>query len=78
MMERVGLNIRDSVYLVNKILTQYGVRDKVRLVASGKILTPDDIIITMSLGADFIQIARGFMMSAGCIMSKILFWNKWS
>lgn len=70
MMERVGLNIRDSVYLVNKILTQYGVRDKVRLVASGKILTPDDIIITMSLGADFIQIARGFMMSAGCIRAR--------
>lgn len=70
MMERVGLNIRDSVYLVNKILTQYGVRDKVRLVASGKVLTPDDIIITMSLGADFIQIARGFMMSAGCIRAR--------
>ena len=70
MMERVGLNIRDSVYLVNKILTQYGVRDKVKLVASGKILTPDDIIITMSLGADFIQIARGFMMSAGCIRAR--------
>ena len=63
MMERVGLNIRDSVYLVNKILTQYGVRDKVKLVASGKILTPDDIIITMSLGADFIQIARGSIIS---------------
>ena len=70
MMERVGLNIRDSVYLVNKILIDYGVRDKVRLVASGKILTPDDIIITMSLGADFIQIARGFMMSAGCIRAR--------
>lgn len=70
MMERVGLNIRDSIYLVNKILTDYGVRDKVKLVASGKILTPDDIVIVMSLGADFIQIARGFMMSAGCIRAR--------
>ncbi len=70
MMERVGLNLRDSVYLVDKILTQYNVRDKVRLVASGKILTPDDIIIIMSLGADFLQIARGFMMSAGCIRAR--------
>jgi glutamate synthase domain-containing protein 2 len=70
MMERVGLNIRDSIYLVDKILTQYGVRDKIKLVASGKILTPDDIIIIMSLGADFIQIARGFMMSAGCIRAR--------
>lgn len=70
MMERVGLNVRDSVYLVNKVLTDYGVRDKVQIVASGKILTPDDIIIVMSLGADFLQIARGFMMSAGCIRAR--------
>lgn len=70
MMERVGLNVRDSVYLVNKVLNDYGVRDKVRIVASGKILTPDDIIIVMSLGADFLQIARGFMMSAGCIRAR--------
>ena len=70
MMERVGLNVRDSVYLVNKVLSDYGVRDKVRLVVSGKILTPDDIVIIMSLGADFLQIARGFMMSAGCIRAR--------
>jgi glutamate synthase domain-containing protein 2 len=70
MMERVGLNIRDSIYLVDKVLQDYGVRDKVKIVASGKILTPDDIIVILSLGADFIQIARGFMMSAGCIRAR--------
>ncbi|XPV69482.1 MAG: glutamate synthase-related protein [Halarcobacter sp.] len=70
MMERIGLNIRDSIYLVNKVLEDNGVRDKVKLVASGKLLTPDDIIIIMSLGADFVQIARGFMMSAGCIRAR--------
>ena len=70
MMERVGLDVRDSVYLVDKVLRDYGVRDEVKLVASGKILTPDDIIIIMSLGADFLQIARGFMMSAGCIRAR--------
>lgn len=70
MMERVGLNVRDSVYLVDKVLSDYGIRDKVKIVASGKILTPDDIIIVMSLGADFLQIARGFMMSAGCIRAR--------
>lgn len=70
MMERVGLNVRDSVYLVDKVLSDYGIRDKIKIVASGKILTPDDIIIVMSLGADFLQIARGFMMSAGCIRAR--------
>ena len=70
MMERIGLNVRDSIYLVNKVLEDHGVRDKVKLVASGKLLTPDDIIIIMALGADFVQIARGFMMSAGCIRAR--------
>ncbi len=70
MMERIGLNTRDSIYLVDKILKDYGVRDKLKIVASGKILTPDDLIIIMSLGADFVQIARGFMMSAGCIRAR--------
>jgi len=70
MMERIGLNARDSIYLVNKVLEDHGVRDKVKLVASGKVLTPDDIAIIMALGADFVQIARGFMMSAGCIRAR--------
>jgi glutamate synthase domain-containing protein 2 len=70
MMERVGLNIRDSIYLVDKVLRDYGVREEVKISASGKVLTPDDIIVIMSLGADFIQIARGFMMSAGCIRAR--------
>ncbi len=70
MMERVGLNIRDSVYLADKVLSDYGVREHVKIVASGKVLTPDDVIVILSLGADFIQIARGFMMSAGCIRAR--------
>jgi len=70
MMERVGLSIRDSIYLVDKVLSDYGIRDEIKLIASGKVLTPDDIIVIMSLGADFIQIARGFMMSAGCIRAR--------
>jgi len=69
-MERIGLDARDSVYLVDKVLNDFGVRDKVKIVASGKILTPDDVIIMLSLGADFVQIARGFMMSAGCIRAR--------
>jgi glutamate synthase domain-containing protein 2 len=70
MMERIGMDIRDALFLVDTVLKDYGVRDKVKISASGKILTPDDVIITLSLGADFVQIARGFMMSAGCIRAR--------
>jgi glutamate synthase domain-containing protein 2 len=70
MMERIGMDIRDALYLVDKVLKDYGVRQHVKISASGKILTPDDIIIILCLGADFVQIARGFMMSAGCIRAR--------
>ncbi len=70
MMERIGMDIRDALYLVDKVLKDFGVRDKVKISASGKILTPDDVVITLCIGADFVQIARGFMMSAGCIRAR--------
>ena len=70
MMERIGMDIRDALYLVDKVLKDYGVRDLVKISASGKVLTPDDVIIILCLGADFVQIARGFMMSAGCIRAR--------
>jgi glutamate synthase domain-containing protein 2 len=70
MMERIGLNVKNSIYLVDKILKEYDVRGKVKLIASGKILTPDDIAIVLCLGADMVGLGRGFMMSAGCIRAR--------
>ncbi|PLY05350.1 MAG: FMN-binding glutamate synthase family protein [Arcobacter sp.] len=70
MMERIGMDIRDAIYLVDKVLKEYGVREYVKISASGKVLTPDDVVITLCIGADFVQIARGFMMSAGCIRAR--------
>ena len=71
LMERVGLNMKDAVYLIDEVLREYGVRENIKIIASGKVLTPDNIIITRALGADMISIARGFMMSAGCIRAKV-------
>jgi len=69
-MDRIGLPIKDALFIVNDILEEYGVRDEVKILASGKILTPDDLAIALSLGADMIGVARGFMMSAGCIRAR--------
>ncbi len=71
LMDRVGLHIKDAVYIADSVLKEYGVRDKLKIIASSKILTPDDVVITKCLGADFIQIARGFMLSAGCIRARM-------
>lgn len=71
LMERIGLGIKDAIYLADEILKEEGVRDHLRLIASGKVLTPDNVVILLSLGADMVAIARGFMMSAGCIRAKV-------
>ena len=71
LMDRVGFHIKDAIHITNNVLKEYGVRDRVKLIAGSKILTPDDVAIVMALGADFIYIARAFMMSAGCIRARM-------
>lgn len=71
LMESVGLTTNNALYIVDIILKKYGIRDSIRLIASGKILTPDDAVITLSVGADAVAIARGFMMSGGCIRARV-------
>jgi len=71
LMESVGLNTVNALYVLDTALRRHGLRDDIRIIASGKILTPDDVIITMSLGADAVGIARGFMMSGGCIRARM-------
>ena len=65
----VGLPIRSAILLLDDALRKYGVRDEVKIIASGKITTPDRAAIALGLGADLVQIARGFMISVGCIMA---------
>jgi glutamate synthase domain-containing protein 2 len=71
LMESVGLTTRNALYVLDTLLRKYDIRDDIKIIASGKILTPDDAIITMCMGADAIGIARGFMMSGGCIRARM-------
>lgn len=70
MMSRVGISIQNSLDIVVSELEKEGVRDRLKLIASEKVLTPDDAIELFAYGADFINIARGFMISAGCIRAR--------
>lgn len=70
MMMTVGMTIAKALYVVDKALKEAGVREKVKVIASEKVLTPDDAIVLFGIGADFVAIARAFMMSAGCIRAR--------
>ena len=71
LMESVGISTYHALYIMDSALRKHGLREDIKIISSGKILTPDDVVITMSLGADAIGIARGFMMSGGCIRARM-------
>ena len=70
MMSKIGLPIRESLHIVSEVLERYELRKHIRIIASEKALTPDDIVELLCHDADFINIARGFMISAGCIRAR--------
>ncbi|MEH7441222.1 FMN-binding glutamate synthase family protein [Bacillus sp. JJ1122] len=74
--DSVGLPIHSALPIVDEMLKAYGVRDRVKLIASGKLITPDKIAIALAMGADLVNIARGLMISVGCIMAQVCHTNK--
>ena len=69
LMDNVGLVIKEAPPLVVDILTEHGLRDRIKVIASGKLVTPSEVAWALAVGADFINSARGFMFSLGCIQS---------
>ncbi|MEL6423765.1 MAG: FMN-binding glutamate synthase family protein, partial [Pseudomonadota bacterium] len=69
LMDNVGLPIRESLPLVVDSLDRAGMRERVRVIASGKLITPAEVAWAYAAGADFVTSARGFMFALGCIQS---------
>jgi len=69
LMDLVGVSIREALLHVARLRNEAGLKERVRLVASGKLVNPGDIAWAMCAGADFVTSARGFMFSLGCIQA---------
>jgi glutamate synthase domain-containing protein 2 len=65
----LGMPARDAWMFVSSALRGVGLRDRIRIVASGKILSGFHMIRAMALGADVCASARGMMLALGCIQS---------
>ncbi|MFZ6843806.1 FMN-binding glutamate synthase family protein [Undibacterium sp. RuTC16W] len=68
--DHVGVPLQEALLLVHNTLVGTNLRDKVKIGASGKIITAFDIARTIALGADWCNSARGFMFALGCIQSQ--------
>ena len=66
----VGTPLRDGLVFVDRALEGIGLRQDIRLIASGKALSAFHIIRLLALGADTVNVARGMMFALGCIQSR--------
>lgn len=68
--DHVGAPLQEALLLVHNTLVGTNLRDRIKIGASGKIVTAFDIARTIALGADWCNSARGFMFALGCIQSQ--------
>jgi len=69
LIDAMGLPIRESLPMVVDKLNKHGLRDRVKVVCSGKLVTPSTVAWALCIGADFIVSARGNMFALGCIQA---------
>lgn len=76
MADSMGLPVFSGLIYLDNALRKYGVRNRVKVFASGKLFSPDLVAIAMGMGADCVNIARGLMISVGCIGAQKCHTNK--
>ncbi len=69
LIDYVGLPLKESLPLVVDKLHDHGLRQRIKVIASGKLITPAEAAWALCAGADFINSARGFMFALGCIQA---------
>jgi glutamate synthase domain-containing protein 2 len=67
---RLGLICLEGVFIINNALVGAGLRDKIKIIASGKTASSFDLLAKIAAGADVVNAARTMMMAIGCIQSR--------
>lgn len=69
LMDNVGLPLKQALPMLTDILERRGLRDRIKIIASGKLVTPAEVAWAYCAGADVVNSGRGFMFSIGCIQA---------
>jgi glutamate synthase domain-containing protein 2 len=69
LIDYMGLPVQESLPMVVDALEAHGLRGRVKVIVSGKLVTPAEAAWALCVGADFVNSARGFMFALGCIQS---------
>lgn len=68
--DHVGTPLQEGLLLVHNTLVGLNLRSRIKLGASGKLISGFDIARAMALGADWCNNARGFMFALGCLQAQ--------
>lgn len=69
LLDSMGIPIKESLPIVIDILEKYKLKDRIKVIASGKLIHPSEAVWALCAGADFVVSARGFMFALGCIQA---------
>ncbi len=69
LIDDMGLPLKESLPMLVDALNAHGLRKRIKVIASGKLITPTNVAWALCIGADFVTSARGFMFSLGCIQA---------
>lgn len=65
----MGTPLDDALNFVHNTLIGFGIREKIKLIAAGKVIDGFSMITKFALGADMCNSARGMLMAIGCIQA---------
>ncbi len=69
LIDNVGLPLKFALPMLADILERRGLKERIKIIASGKLVTPAEVAWAYCAGADAVNTARGFMFSIGCIQA---------
>lgn len=69
--QSLGLGLRDGLIFVHNALVGSGLRDDVKVICAGKVVTGFDMAAKIAMGADICNSARGMMFALGCIQARV-------
>lgn len=67
--DHMALSIDEALPRVVDTLIEFGLKERIKVVASGKLVTSARAAWALACGVDFVNTARGFMFSLGCIQA---------
>ena len=69
LIDDMGLPVKQSLPMLIDKLNEYGLRDRIKVNVSGKMINPTEVAWALCMGTDFISTARGAMFALGCIQA---------